>query len=66
MKTAKEELKTTAPARSRVTISMRAVRHTDKDYAVEMMVTGLVNEREAKAAMNNLQKLLCGSEITTN
>lgn len=45
-------------------ISMRTVRHDDGSYGVELTVTGLASEEQAEAAMQYMQRLFCGQEIS--
>lgn len=45
---------------------MRFTQEQDNSYAVHLMVTGLISEQEAATAMAHLQRLYCGSEISTS
>lgn len=66
MTTTTDQPMATAPASSRVTISLGVEKHDSDSYAAHLIVTGLISENEATNVLTNLQNLLCGSEIATN
>lgn len=51
---------------TRPTISMRSVKNSDNSFQVEMVITGLLNEQQADAALAHLERVLCASEVSTN
>lgn len=47
-------------------ISMRVVGYEGGGFAVELTVSGLSSEEEAKRAMAHMEKKLCGEALTIN
>ena len=48
------------------TISIRHVKLAGCRYQVQVFVDGFIQEEQAIAAKNYLERLLCGPEISTN
>ena len=59
-------MSTEVPVRQRVTTTLRTERMPDGSWSTQMIVTGLVSEREADAALQHMQKLFCSAEIRGN
>ena len=48
------------------TFSMQPVRYDADHYGVRVEVTGLASLEQANKAMDHMQRLFCGAEISTN
>ena len=48
------------------TFSMQPVRYDDGSWGVSVQVTGLASKQQAEAAMQHMQRLFCGAEISSN
>lgn len=48
------------------TFSMQPVRYEDGSWGVSVQVTGLASEQQALVAMQHMQTLFCGAEISEN
>ena len=48
------------------TFSMQPVRYDADHYGVRLEVTGLASLEQANKAMDYMQRLFCGAEISTN
>jgi len=54
------------PQDIRPTISLSKVQHDDGSFGVELIVSGLTSEAQANAAMDHLERTLCGPEFSLN
>ena len=45
------------------TFTLRTVCYDDASYGVELTITGLASEQQAKAAVVHMERLFCGQEM---